>query len=193
MVQKVRTGAMRAAPWLAVAGVGVVAMCLLWWEGRPWWCRCGQAFLWTGEPNGPHTSQHLADPYGFIHILHGFAFCGVLAWAWPRLPPSWRLVAAVAVEAAWEVIENSPPVIERYRTATAAVGYRGDTIANSLGDIASCGLGVLVAQRLGLWWSAALFAVMEVVLLVWIRDSFLFSIVMLVWPMEAIRTWQSGA
>ena len=99
----------------------------------------------------------------------------------------------MAVEAAWEVIENSPPVIERYRTATTAVGYQGDTVANSLGDIASCGLGVLVAQRLGLWWSAALFAVMEMVLLVWIRDSFLFSIVMLVWPMEAIRTWQSGA
>src|SRR5947209_7050197 len=100
-------------------------------QGRRWWCACGQPNLWSGDAWGPHNSQHLFDPYSLTHVQHGLIFCGLLAWAWPRMSLAWRLFVAVLVEASWEVVENSQFVIERYRSATAAQGYQGDTVANS--------------------------------------------------------------
>lgn len=180
-------------PWLATAAVLAAAVVLLRAEGRAWWCACGRPFLWTSEADGPHTSQHLLDPYSLTHVLHGVLLCGLLAWGLPRLPPAWRLFLAACAEALWEVAENSAFVIERYRTATAALGYQGDTVANSLGDIASCLAGFWLARRLGLWGSVALIAVTEAVLLVWIRDSLLLSALMLVYPIEAVKAWQMGS
>lgn len=99
---------------------------------------------------------------------------------------------ALGVEAAWEILENSPWIIDRYRAATAAVGYTGDSVTNSLGDVAACGIGLVLASRLGWRWSTALFVATEVVLLVWIRDSLLLNVVMLVHPIDAIRVWQAA-
>jgi hypothetical protein len=161
-------------------------------QGRSWWCACGRPDLWTPDAYGPHNSQHLFDPYTFTHILHGIVFCGVLAWALPRLAPAWRLCLAVAAEALWEVVENSAFVIERYRAATAALGYEGDTVANSLGDIVSTAVGFVLARYLGPWCSLALFVATEVLLLITIRDSLLLNVLMLVFPVEGIRAWQAG-
>jgi hypothetical protein len=179
-------------PWLATAAVLFTAVVLLRAEGRSWWCACGRAFLWTGEADGPHTSQHLLDPYSLTHVLHGVLLCGLFAWGLPRVPPSWRLVLAAGAEALWEVFENSAFVIQRYRTATAALGYQGDTVANSLGDILSCLAGFGLARRLGVRGSVVLAAVTEAVLLVWIRDSLLLNVVMLIHPIDGIRAWQAG-
>jgi hypothetical protein len=96
------------------------------------------------DPQGPHNSQHFFDPYSFTHVLHGVLLCGLLAWVVPRLAPAWRLWLAVCAEVLWEVFENSAFVIQRYRAATLAQGYEGDTVANSLGDILSCALGFMV-------------------------------------------------
>lgn len=109
----------------------------------------------------------------------------------PRLPAAWQLALAVALEAAWELVENSGFVIERYR-ATAALGYSGDTIVNSLGDITVCGLGVALARLLGVRRAAVLFAVVEVTLLVWIRDSLLLNVLTLLYPNALVRGWQLG-
>jgi hypothetical protein len=177
-------------PGLALVAILASAVVLLRHEGRLWWCACGQPYLWAGDPRGPHNSQHLLDPYSFTHVLHGVLLCGVLAWAVPRLPPAWRLVLAVLVEALWEVFENSAFVIGRYRAATAAVGYQGDTVANSLGDILSCAAGFVLARRLGFWGSLALFLVTEVVLLLWIRDSLLLSVLTLLHPINTVKAWQ---
>ena len=182
----------RLTPWLATGAVLLVTTALLRLHGRRWWCAGGRLTPWSGDSQGPHNSQHLFDPYTFTHILHGIVFCGVLAWALPRLAPAWRLCFAVAAEALWEVVENSPFVIERYRAATAALGYQGDTVANSLGDILSCAVGFLLARRLGLWGSLGLFLVIEVALLVWIRDSLVLEVLMLVWSIDAIKQWQMG-
>jgi hypothetical protein len=179
-------------PWLALAGILAAAVLLLRYEGRLWWCACGQLYPWVSDPRGPHNSQHLLDPYSFTHVLHGVLLCGLLAWAVPRLPPAWRLVLAVLAEALWEVFENSAFVIGRYRAATAAVGYQGDTVANSLGDILSCAAGFVLARRLGFRGSLALFVVTEVVLLLWIRDSLLLEVLMLVLPVPAVKAWQLG-
>ena len=110
----------------------------------------------------------------------------------PRVPWSWRFSLAVACESLWELIENTNFVIERYREATAALGYTGDTVVNSLGDIAACALGFVLARRLGLLRSVLLFAATELVLLIWIRDSLLLNIVMLFFHSEKLRAWQAG-
>lgn len=125
-------------------------------------------------------------------MLHGFAFCGLLAWAGARLAVRWRLVLALALEALWEVVENSAFVIERYREATAALGYQGDTIVNSLGDIVCCGVGFLLARRLGFGRALLVFGLIELVLLIWIRDSLLLEVLMLLHPVEFVKAWQVG-
>lgn len=181
----------RAWPWLAVLFVFAAAAYELRRQGRLWSCACGRFLLWTGDAWGADTSQHLFDPYGFTHVLHGVVFCGLLAWGWPRLSGAWRLCLAVTAEALWEVFENTEFVINRYREATAALGYTGDTIVNSLGDVLACGLGFVVARRLGLARSALLFVLIEVALLVWIRDSLLLNVLMLVYPLDEIRAWQT--
>ncbi len=179
-------------PWLAMAAVLAAAVYQLHRQGRLWWCSCGQPNLWTGDTQGPHNSQHLFDPYSFTHVLHGVVLCGVLAWAVPRLSAAWRLWLGVSIEALWEVLENSDVIIQRYRTARMSLGYHGDTIANSLGDILSFAVGFVLARRLGFRASLVLFVATEAVLLFWIRDSLLLDVVMLIHPIDVIKGWQMG-
>jgi hypothetical protein len=174
---------------LAVTAAASVLHC----AGRSWWCSCAEPRLWSRDAWGPHNSQHLFDPYSFTHIAHGILYYGVLAWACPRTPLARRLLLAVACASLWEVFENSDAVIQRYRTATMALGYSGDTIANSMGDIVWCAVGFLLAWRLAFWGSLALFIMTELVLLLWIRDCLVLNVVMLVHPVEAIRVWQMGS
>jgi hypothetical protein len=116
----------------------------------------------------------------------------LLALIAPRLSTVWQLWLAVSIEAAWEVIENSEFVIRRYREQTAALGYHGDTIVNSLGDILVCGLGFMMARRLGFRRTLALFVLTEVALALWIRDNLTLNVVMLIHPIEAIKEWQAA-
>jgi hypothetical protein len=182
----------KTRPLLAALAVVAAAEFELRRQGRLWTCECGRVLLWVGDAWSPDTSQHLFDPYTFTHVLHGLAFCGLLAWLLPRVRWRWRFVLAVSAEALWEVIENTDFVIRRYREATAALGYTGDTVVNSLGDIIACALGFLLARKLGLLRSALLFAATEVALLFWIRDSLILNIILLVYPSEKLRAWQAG-
>ncbi len=188
-----RTGwAGGAWPWLASGAAAAAAALELRRQGRQWVCACGHFRLWFGHAWGSETSQHLFNPYTFTHVLHGFLFCALLARALPRLRWQWRLWLAVAAESLWEVFENTDFVIRRYREATAALGYTGDTVVNSLGDILACALGFLLARRLGPLGSALLFAATELVLLLWIRDSLLLNIILLVYPSPELKAWQAG-
>jgi hypothetical protein len=181
----------RMLPWLAIILILAGTAYQLRSQGRLWWCSCDYLLLWSGDPWSSDNSQHLLDPYSFTHVLHGFVLCGLLALIVPRLSPVWQLWLAVSIEALWEVVENSDFVIRRYREETAALGYQGDTIVNSLGDILVCGLGFALARRLGLRRTLALFVVTEVVLAFWIRDNLLLNIIMLVYPIDAIKAWQA--
>lgn len=172
-----------------VAVFGATAV-LLRLEGRLWICSCGTLLMWVGEVCSSNNSQHFFDPYSFTHVLHGFLFFWLIAWLVPRLDSSWQLILAIVVEGAWEVFENTNFIIERYRTATAALGYNGDTVVNSLGDILCCTLGFMIARRLGFRRLLIAFAALEFVLILWIRDSLLLEILMLVVPVDVIRTWQ---
>ena len=160
-------------------------------QGRLWACACSK-FILTKEAWSSETSQLFLDPYGLTHVAHGMMFAGLLVLLIPRVPPIWRFVIAIGLESAWEIIENTNAVIERYRVATASLGYQGDSIVNSLGDIFCCAIGFMLARKLGWRRSIILFLVVELVLLVWIRDSLLLEIIMLIRPIEAIKAWQLG-
>ncbi len=183
------TGAARTG--LALVALLAATALVLRAQGRLWICECGRVLVWVADAWSGDTSQHLADPYTLTHVLHGVAFCGALALLLPRLDWRRRFLVAVLAEAAWEIIENTNYVINRYREATAALGYTGDTIINSLGDIAACALGFLLARRLGLWRSIAFFVAVEVMLVLWIRDSLLLNILMLFYPLDSVREWQT--
>ena len=177
-------------PWLAIVSAFVATAFLLRLEGRLWICACGKFLIWAGKVCSAENSQQLFDPYSFTHVLHGFMFFWLIAWLAPRLRPAWQLSLAIAVEALWEVFENTNFIIERYRSETAALGYNGDTVVNSFGDIFCCLIGFLIAQRLGFRRSLVVFLALELILIFWIKDSLLLEILMLVFPVDAIRAWQ---
>jgi len=163
------------------------------YQGRSW-CEC-RSFLWTSDAWGSLTSQTFLDPYSFTHLLHGFMFAGLLLLLFrfvvkQNVPTSWRLVIALGAEALWEILENTNAVIDRYREATAALGYHGDSVVNSLGDILCCAVGLLIARKLGWLRSLPIFIATEIVLLFWIRDNLILEIIMLIYPMDAIKGWQ---
>jgi hypothetical protein len=176
---------------LAIAGLQTL---IVRFEGQPWWCKCGGAQLWIGSAFSEHTSQHLVDPYSFSHVLHGFLFWWLLAWLTPRLALGWQFVCALALEAGWEILENSPWVIERYRAATAAVGYSGDSVINTLGDLGSAAVGFWIARWLGWRWALALLIAIELMLLITIRDNLTLNVLMLLVPLPpGLKEWQQGA
>ena len=177
-------------PVFAIVASFLATALLLRLEGRLWLCACGSIQLWSGQICSANNSQHFLDPYSFTHVLHGFLFFWLIAWLLSRLRANWQLALAIAIEAGWEVFENTNFIIDRYRSETAALGYNGDTVVNSFGDILCCLIGFIVARRLGLRRSLVVFAVLELVLIVWIKDSLLLEILMLVVPIDAVRAWQ---
>jgi hypothetical protein len=132
----------------------------------------------------------LLDPYSFTHVLHGFLFFWLIALLFKRMPRAWQFVLALVLESAWEIFENTSFVINKYRTETAALGYQGDTIVNSLGDLGCALLGFVIARQLGVRRSLIVFVVIEAILIFWIHDSLLLQILMLIRPVEAIKLWQ---
>ena len=170
----------------------VVAVLYLCWQGRIWWCQQGDWSLVSLVVNSPHNSQHVLDAYSLSHALHGILFYGFFWFFRKRMSFAWRLVAATAVELAWEMLENSPIIINRYRAATISLGYQGDSIINSLGDVLSFMIGFYLARAVGLRWSILLFIVIELAMLWLMRDNLALNVLMLLWPIDAIRKWQAG-
>ncbi len=183
--------ASRHRPLVILAGVLIVVIAILVAMGRPPICTCGTVDLW-GQV-GPEQSQMLADWYSPSHFIHGLIFY-VLLW---KFAPGWSLerkfLVALLVEAAWEIAENTPLVIDRYREATMALGYSGDSILNSVSDVAMMALGFLAARRLPLWISVTLVIGLELFTLAVIRDNLTLNVWMLLWPTDFIRQWQAGA
>lgn len=175
---------------MATALVLLAMIALLRFQGRSLLCSCGYFAVWIGDWCSSNTSQQLLDPYSLTHVLHGFLFFWLIALLFRRMPRLWQVWLALLLESAWEVFENTSFVINKYRTETAALGYQGDTVVNSLGDLACALIGFLVARRLGVRWSLVVFVLVEAILIVWIHDSLVLQILMLVRPVEAIKLWQ---
>ena len=160
--------------------------------GRNPICTCGSVELWVGGRNSAKTSQMLADWYSLSHIVHGLLFYAALWLVARRWPIEWRFVVALIVEAAWEVTENTPLVIDRYRATTAALGYTGDSVVNSLSDILMMALGFLAARKLPLWAALLLLLALEIIPLFAIRDNLTLNVWALIAPNPALQAWQAG-
>lgn len=178
--------------WL-VGAILIAAAGVLLAMGRSAICPCGTVRLWWGAVQSEQNSQQLSDWYSFSHVIHGFLFYGMGWLALRRWPWHARLVAATAIEAGWEILENSPIIIDRYRSVTMAFGYSGDSVLNSLSDIVMMILGFAVARRLPGWATAALAVGFELFTLWAIRDNLTLNVLMLVHPVDAIRVWQAAA
>lgn len=171
-----------------LAGAASIELAL----GRHPICTCGTIELWVGERDSPKTSQMIADWYSFSHIVHGLLFYAALWLVARRLRIEWRFVVALMIEASWEVIENSPLVIDRYRATAAALGYTGDSILNSMSDILMMALGFFAARKLPLWASIALLISAEIAPLIAIRDNLTLNIWNLFAPNSAVQAWQTA-
>ena len=179
-------------PYYAVAVLIAAAIVVLRLQGRVWWCQAGDYVPWSWEVWSAHNSQHFIDAYSFTHILHGVVEFWLIGLVFTRLPLAWRFFIAVFVESTWEVVENTSYVIQRYREATMSLDYFGDSVINSVADIMCCALGFWIAWKLRFWKSLALFVVTESILILTIRDSLVINVIMLLWPIEAIKQWQVG-
>jgi hypothetical protein len=187
-----RRGAPAGAWPYLILGIAALAALVLLWMGRSPICTCGTVKLWYGDAAGSGTSQHLADWYTPSHIAHGFIFYALLHLAAPRLGLWPRAAMATLAEAAWEVAENTPAIIQRYREATIALGYDGDSVINSMADIGWMWLGFWLASRLPVGASVAIVLAMEVFVGWMIRDNLTLNVLMLLWPLPGVKAWQAG-
>ncbi|WP_425314194.1 DUF2585 domain-containing protein [Shinella curvata] len=165
---------------------------ILYTMGQPLICKCGYVKLWHGVVISSENSQHLTDWYTPSHIIHGILFFGLFTLVLPKASMNLRLTLSLIVECAWEILENTDMIINRYRESTISLDYFGDSVINSSMDILAMVVGFFLASRLPVWASIVIIVVFEATTTYLIRDGLTLNILMLVWPMEAVKAWQGG-
>jgi len=186
------TAMTKRIPYLVAALIIALAAAYLLWIGREPICKCGYVKLWHGQVVSSENSQHISDWYTPSHIIHGFIFFGLL-WLFARkLSFGWRLAIATLVEAAWEIVENSDAVIERYRAVTISLDYYGDSVLNVVADITAMIIGFFLAARLPVWATVVLAVAFEAATIWLIRDGLALNVLMLLYPLDSVAQWQAG-
>jgi Protein of unknown function (DUF2585) len=179
-------------PYLVTALIIALAASYLLWIGREPICKCGYIKFWHGQVVSSENSQHLSDWYTPSHIIHGFLFYGFLWLVARRLSFGWRLSIATLVECAWEIVENSNAIIERYREVTISLDYYGDSVINAVMDVLAMVVGFWLAARLPVWATVGLIIAFEALTIALIRDGLALNVLMLLYPLDSVATWQAG-
>ncbi len=179
-------------PYFITALIIALAAAWLLWDGRVPYCKCGYVKIWHGQVISSENSQHISDWYTPSHVMHGLIFFAILWLVAQRLSFGWRLAIATLIESAWEIVENSDTIIERYRAVTISLDYFGDSVLNSVFDILAMILGFFLASRLPIWASVAIIIGFEALTIWLIRDGLALNILMLVYPLDTVRAWQAG-
>jgi len=177
---------------LIVAAFVAATAVILYTMGQPLICKCGYVKLWHGVVVSSENSQHLTDWYTPSHIIHGILFFGLFTLILRKASINVRLTLALILECAWEIVENTDMVINRYREATIALDYFGDSVINSSADILAMVVGFFLASRLPVWASISIIIVFEAMTAWLIRDGLALNVLMLVWPLDAVKAWQGG-
>jgi len=193
VIEQTQRNTSRHTAWfiacLAVLAVQIAAEHLM---GRVTICTCGYVKLFEPAVNSSGNSQHIADWYTPSHLIHGFLFFGLTHLIFRAKPLSLRLFVAMLIEAGWEILENSPLIIDRYRTTTISLAYVGDSILNSAMDTLSMVVGFVFAWRAPVWLTIAVAIIFELFTGWLIRDNLTLNVMMLIWPLKAIKMWQSA-
>ena len=176
----------------AALAIVVLAAAIEFGMGRVPYCKCGYVKPWHGVVMSSENSQHLTDWYTPSHVIHGIAFYALLWLVARRVPVGTRFVIAIGIEAAWEVLENTPMIINRYREATIALDYYGDSVLNSMADIGAMAAGFWLAAAAPMTLSVGFVVVMELFVGYMIRDNLALNVIMLLYPLDAIKRWQGG-
>lgn len=177
---------------LIALGLVILQAIILFALGRVPICTCGHIKLWEGAVNSSENSQQIFDWYTPSHVIHGLLFYFALWLVFPKTPVMQRFAVAIGIEVAWEIIENTPLIIDRYRAGTISLNYYGDSVLNSVSDTLSMMFGFLLAARLPVIFCVLLAVTLEAFTAFWIRDNLALNIVMLLYPLDAIRDWQAA-
>lgn len=175
-----------------ISGCIAIQIAVLLWFGQPAICDCGYIKIWEGVVQSSGNSQHLTDWYTPSHIIHGFLFFALFTWLFPGWSILRRLLAAVVLEISWEIVENTPMVIDHYRKQALAQGYMGDSIINSVMDVGAMAVGFIAAARVPVYVSVGIIVLFEVITMTLIRDGLLLNIINLIHPLSFIASWQAG-